>query len=105
MAGPITILSGECRGADKLGERFAREWKFEIDRNPALWDDLDAVPCIRKQRSDGTEFNVLAGVNRNEAMALKATHCVVFWDGKSAGSNDMIKLARKYGLVLKVVRY
>lgn len=104
MAGPITIVSGECRGADKLGEKFAIEYKFGIDRHPAKWDDIDAEPCIIKRHSDGSAFNVLAGTNRNREMAEKSTHCLAFWDGTPGGTKDMIGLAKSHGLHLRVIR-
>ena len=34
----IIIISGTARGADKLGERYAREKGYKIERYPANWD-------------------------------------------------------------------
>ena len=33
----LIVLSGCCRGADALGERYARENGFPIERHPADW--------------------------------------------------------------------
>jgi hypothetical protein len=50
-------------------------------------------------------YGRIAGFVRNEEMAKIADACVVFWDGKSTGSADMIALAEKYKLQLRVVKY
>ena len=86
---PITIVSGCANGADKLGERFATEYNFFIDRFPADWD----------------QFNKRAGPIRNEQMAQNAKYCLVFWDGVSKGSANMIENAKKYNLIYKVIKY
>lgn len=85
----IVIISGKARGADSLGERYAKENGYLIDDKPAEWD----------------KYGKAAGYIRNEEMAKVAEACVVFWDGKSRGSKHMIDLAKKYNLKLKVVVY
>jgi len=83
------IVSGTARGADSLGEKFAREKGCRLTRMPADWD--------RYGRS--------AGYRRNEQMAKYADMCICFWDGQSRGTKHMIDLAKKYGLRLKVVKF
>ena len=39
----------------------------------------------------------------NETMAKEADACIVFWDGKSTGTKNMIDLAKKYKLKLRVI--
>lgn len=34
----LEIVSGTARGADKLGERFAKEYGIPVKRFPADWD-------------------------------------------------------------------
>lgn len=79
----IEIVSGHARGADSLGERYARENGLKIAVFPANWD----------------LYGKSAGVIRNQQMldyASKETPLVVaFWDGCSRGTLDMIKRARK----------
>lgn len=87
-ASPI-IISGTARGADALGERFAEQYNLQIERYPADWNLHGRT----------------AGHIRNEEMAKNATHCIVFWDGKSAGTKSMIDLSKKYKLKLKVITY
>lgn len=101
----VQIISGTAKGADKLGEKFAKKWKFNIIEVPANWEDLEATPCKIATRKDGTKYNLLAGLSRNEEMAKIATHCIVFWDQKSSGSRNMIENAKKYDLILKVISY
>jgi len=85
----VTVLSGGCRGADKAGERWARENSVPILEFPAEWD----------------KHGKSAGYIRNKQMAEKGTHLIAFWDGKSKGTEMMIRLAREHGLKVRVVRY
>lgn len=78
----IEVICGEARGPDTLGRQWANERGIAVRSMPADWDGLG--------RS--------AGHIRNDAMAKVATHCIVFWDGKSNGSLGMMKLAKKYKL-------
>lgn len=81
----IIIVSGTCRGADRLGEKWAKERGLRIKRFPADWDGLG-----RK-----------AGHIRNEEMARYSDALVAFWDGSSPGTKGMIELAdNKYKLHL-----
>lgn len=86
---PITIVSGTARGADQTGERYAELRGYDVERHPAKWD----------------VYGRSAGYKRNEHMASIATHCVVFWDGKSKGSKHMIDIAGRNKLNLRVVSY
>ena len=83
------IVSGKARGADNLGERFAKENEIEVKEFPANWG----------------LYGKRAGFLRNEQMAEYANYLVAFWDGKSKGTKHMINLAKKKGLKVKVVRY
>lgn len=85
----VEIVSGGARGADSLGERFAKEKGCHLKIMRANWE----------------LFGRSAGYIRNEEMAKYADACVVFWDGKSRGSKHMIDLAEKYNLDLRIVRY
>ena len=89
----VQIVSGCCRGADALGERYAREHGIPIKRFPANW----------------LAYGKAAGPIRNREMAEYAAECdgmlVAFWDGKSRGTASMIRLAEKYGLQIKIITY
>lgn len=98
------IVSGKASGADTLGEMFARENNITIKPFPANWQDM-SEPCVKKQNRNGGDYNALAGIKRNEDMAKYANTCICFWDGKSTGTKNMISLAKKYKLNLKVIKY
>ena len=85
----ITIVSGCASGADALGERFAEEHGYNILRFPAEWD----------------KYGMAAGPIRNKKMAEIADMCVVFWDGKSRGTKNMIDEAMKKCATTYVRRY
>jgi hypothetical protein len=82
------IVSGGARGADKLGEKYARANDATIKQFIPDWNGLGKR----------------AGMVRNEEMAKYATHLVAFWDGVSLGTKHMINFAKKSGLKVRVVR-
>ena len=85
----IIIVSGQTRGADLLGEKYAYEKDYKINKYPANWK----------------MYGKKAGYIRNEQMA-KASHALIaFWDGESKGTKHMIDLAVKYNLKVRIVEY
>ena len=91
----IKIISGNARGADQLGERFAKQFELEVVKFVAKWDI----------------FGKRAGYIRNEEMAKYAIQgsnygmLVAFWNGESKGTKHMIDLAKKYGLEVHVINF
>lgn len=87
----LVIISGHARGADQLGEEWAKARGVPLITRPADWDTHGRA----------------AGPIRNVEMITKdgATHAVVFWNGISTGSKHMIDSAIAYSLWVKVVRY
>lgn len=90
FSGPITIISGTARGADRLGERYAYENEIDLVKYPANW------------RPNGV-FDRGAGHKRNALMADNATHLIAFWDRTSKGTLNMINVASRKGLHVTVV--
>lgn len=89
--GTLTFVTDEgirVFGADGHGERWAKEKGYPVTPFPADWNK-----------------GKIAGPIRNEQMAKYADALVCFWDGKSRGTYNMIKVATKEGLKVKVVRY
>lgn len=74
----VEIVSGAARGADALGEVFAREHGLVLRKFPANWD--------LHGRS--------AGYKRNSEMVEYITCGVIFWDNKSKGTKHMIDLCK-----------
>lgn len=101
----IEIVSGTADGADKLGERYAKEKGYALTEFPAKWKDLTAKPCFVKYDKNKEPYNVLAGLNRNEEMAKYADVLIVFWDGRSNGTKNMIESATKHKLKIKFYTY
>lgn len=89
----IEIVSGTARGADSLGEFIATRKNISLIQFKPEWET----------------YGNMAGFKRNEEMAnYTSTNkggCIVFWNGSSKGSLDMIKRAKDYNLDLKVVMY
>lgn len=83
------IVSGTAKGADTLGEKYAKESNIPLVLFPADWN----------------KYRNSAGYIRNEEMAKYADACIVFWDGKSKGTKHMIDLALKYQLDLKIINF
>lgn len=100
----IRIVSGKAKGADSLGERYAKARGYKVEEYKANWRDLTAKPCIVRTNAHG-KYNAAAGGIRNEEMAKNSDATVAFWDGISTGTKDMIKLTEKYNNLLKVVKY
>ena len=85
----IVIISGTAKGADTLGERYAHERGYDIEKYPADWE------------RDGKS----AGPIRNAKMAEVADALIAFWDGNSRGTANMIALAQEYNLASRVIHY
>ena len=85
----VIIVSGTADGADQLGEQYARNHGLQVEEFPAHWD----------------LFGRAAGPKRNMEMAQFADAVIVFWDGKSAGTRNMIECAKAEGLPCKVIEY
>jgi len=91
--GNVEIISGTARGADKLGERFSKEFGLKLKRFSADWS-----------------LGKRAGYLRNKEMARYASEdkelgaLIAFWNGKSKGTRHMINLAKKYNLTVFVIK-
>jgi len=76
---PMIVLSGGCRGADRLGERFAKEKGWKIEYYLPEW----------------TKYGRAAGPVRNKKMIEQCDVVICFWDGKSKGTGSLIRHAQK----------
>ena len=82
----IEIVSGSARGADALGERYAKDRGYCLKIFPADWE----------------RYGKAAGYRRNAEMAGYADALIAFWDGKSRGTMHMINLAKQHKLKVAV---
>lgn len=84
----IIIVLGGAKGADSLGERYAEENGFKVEKYPADW----------------VRYGISAGPRRNRQMAEISDYVICFWDGESRGTRSMIESARKFGKPVKIKR-
>lgn len=85
----VVIVSGGARGADKLGEQFAREYDFPVELYPADWNT----------------YGKRAGYLRNKEMAEVSDIAFIFWDGNSPGTKHMIDLCHNHNVEVHLVRF
>jgi hypothetical protein len=85
----IEIVCGGAKGADELGKWYATEKGYKLKEFPADW----------------AKHGKAAGPLRNEEMAKYADALIAFWDGKSKGTQDMIKRAESKNLLVQIVLY
>ena len=85
----VVVISGTARGADQMGERYAKERGFQLRRFPADWE----------------QHGKSAGHIRNAKMADNADALIAFWDGQSRGTKNMIDNARRKGLAIRIIQY
>ncbi len=83
------FVSGGCRGADLLGERYAKENGFAIERYPAQWE----------------KYGKGAGLKRNRQMAQLCDCLICFWDGKSKGTKAIIAYAEELNKPVMIKRF
>lgn len=82
----VEIVSGHCRGADMLGEQYAKDHNIPVVVFPADWNT----------------YGKRAGYIRNKQMAEYASEengvLIAFPIGEARGTKLMIKLAHEYDL-------
>lgn len=83
------IVSGGARGADMLAVKFAMERGLSFKVFLADWES----------------YGKSAGPRRNRQMAEYADAAIVFWDGKSRGTQNMIQQMRELGKPVEVIIY
>lgn len=82
----VIIISGGAKGADKLGERYAKERGYKCEVYIPDW-------------SEGKK----AGILRNIIMGDTSDACIVFIVNGSRGSLHMANYSSKKGLITKVI--
>jgi hypothetical protein len=82
------VISGAARGADRFGEHWAKARGIPVHLEYPKWH----------KHGHG------AGMIRNKIMAQAADVVVVFWDGMSPGSQQMIEYSKSIGKEVYVFR-
>ena len=84
----ITLLvSGGAKGADSLGERYAKENNIETLIFKPDWE----------------KHGKAAGMIRNTDIVNNAETIIAFWDGESRGTKDSISKAEKLEKTIIIV--
>jgi len=81
------IISGNAKGPDQYGIKYAEENNIRYKLFPAHWG----------------LFGKPAGIIRNRLMAAYSDQLIAFWDGKSRGTKHMINIAKRVGLETKII--
>ena len=77
----VEVVSGGAKGADSLGERFAKIWRCPVTIFKPDWS-----------------IGKWAGFIRNQQIVDACDMVLAFWDGNSRGTKDTIhkaKIAKK----------
>lgn len=83
------VISGTARGADFLGEQWAKEHNIPIEAFPADWKT----------------YGKAAGYIRNGVLADNCNLAYGFWDGRSRGTQHMINICNDKGVPCKIIRF
>lgn len=85
----VELVSGMAHhGPDVIAVWYCQDFGVPLKEFPANWDELGKG----------------AGHLRNTEMAQYATHALIFWDGVSPGTKDMISKANQYHLKTRVLQ-
>lgn len=82
----VVIISGGASGADAIGERYAKERGYKIEKHPADWE----------------KYGKSAGPIRNREMAESCDMAICFWNGESRGTKSMIEFVTKLGKPIRI---
>ena len=83
------LISGGAKGADTLGEQWAKNNNIETLIFPADW----------------IKYGKRAGFVRNNDIVYSCDLCVAFWDGNSKGTLDSINKAKAMNKEVIVLNY
>jgi len=88
----VVVLSGEANGADRLGEKWAKERGWQIERFPAEWE------------KHGRKAGIVRNLEMLESIGKKGC-LIVFWDGVSRGTAHIVEAAKTKGIKTKIVSF
>ena len=90
--GKVTIISGGAKGVDQLSKKYAETNK------------IDFVEFLPYHLLDKVSFSSKYFFIRNKQMIDNADKVLVFWDGKSKGTEYGIKYSQKLGIPVMVLK-
>ena len=77
--GVTQLICGMAKGVDLCGKRYAEEKGLIVCEFPADW----------------AKYGKSAGAIRNKQMADHGSLLILFWNGKSAGSKNMLETMKR----------
>ena len=83
------VITGDARGADQLGFRWALKHHIRSRCFAAQWE----------------RFGKSAGIRRNCQLAQAGDLLIAFWDGRSPGTRHIISCMQQLGKPVVVVRF
>ena len=83
----IIIISGHCSGVDLMAERYAAESGLKAEIFYPEWE----------------KYGRAAGPIRNKKMVEAANIVIAFWDGKSKGTESVIRYCEKTGKKCEII--
>ena len=86
------------------GERYAKDRGYQCHRYPANWKDITTPPVSIGENAYG-KYNRLAGRNRNRLMGDTSHAAVIFWNGVSTGSKDMLTYMKSLNKPVRICHY
>lgn len=95
--GPFKVIIHGCAtGADHEAMLWAQSMRGKKHAPfQAAWDDLTHPDALIKLRHDGTRYDALAGIRRNQRMIDEGKPQLVIAFPGGNGTADMIRRARK----------
>ena len=93
------IVSGCARGADSLGEEYARVNLIRCDKFPARWD------LYGKAAGYHRNIEMLNYITKKDDRSDGDCAVIAFWDGSSKGTAHMIMSARKKNIPVEIISY
>lgn len=84
----IEIIEGGAKGVDRLARRYAIE-------NEMVYRTFEA---------DWEQHGKSAGMIRNKQMANVATYAIIFWDGESNGTRNMIENCEHQNIPYRLIK-
>ena len=84
----ILIISGGAKGVDSIAVEHSKSKEIETKTFEANW----------------TLYDKKAGFIRNTIMGDTCTEAIVFWDGKSKGTKNMINILERMGKPYKLIK-
>ncbi len=84
----VTVISGGARGVDSVS--------IELAKKRGL--------AVRVFTADWASYGKAAGMIRNQEIVKHSDEVIAFWDGKSRGTKNTIKLTMAANKPLRIIR-